>query len=99
MNISLTPELDSFVKNLVESGDYFSASEVVREGLRLLKDKEALREIKLRELREAIQKGKDDIEAGRYTEINSAEELDAFMEDIKTACEARLKQKQQKETV
>ncbi|MEA5606380.1 type II toxin-antitoxin system ParD family antitoxin [Nostoc sp. UHCC 0252] len=37
MNISLTPELEAFVQKQVESGLYHSQSEVIREGLRLLK--------------------------------------------------------------
>lgn len=36
MNVSLTPELAAFVDQLVAGGDFRSASEVVREGLRLL---------------------------------------------------------------
>lgn len=36
LNVSLTPELNQFITSLVQSGDYKSASEVVREGLRLL---------------------------------------------------------------
>jgi len=38
MNVSLTPELDKFVSGKVESGRYNSASEVVREALRLLEE-------------------------------------------------------------
>jgi antitoxin ParD1/3/4 len=38
MKVSLTPELEKFVEGKVESGLYNNASEVVREGLRLLKD-------------------------------------------------------------
>lgn len=57
MNISLTPELEKFVKGKVESGRYHSASEVIREGLRLLEEQEQLREVKLIALREEIQKG------------------------------------------
>ena len=41
MNVSLTPELDNFVAGKVESGRYTSASEVVREALRLLEEHEA----------------------------------------------------------
>ena len=37
MNVSLTPELEAFVQAQVESGLYHSQSEVIREGLRLLK--------------------------------------------------------------
>jgi antitoxin ParD1/3/4 len=43
MNVSLTPELESFVAKRVESGRYSSASEVIREALRLLADQEAFR--------------------------------------------------------
>jgi antitoxin ParD1/3/4 len=57
MNISLTPELEKFVHDKVASGRYHSASEVIREGLRLLEEQEQLREVKLAALREEIQKG------------------------------------------
>ncbi|MBP7777544.1 MAG: type II toxin-antitoxin system ParD family antitoxin [Acidobacteria bacterium] len=43
MNVSLTPELESFVDRKVESGLYNNASEVVREGLRLLKEHDEMR--------------------------------------------------------
>ncbi len=43
MNVSLTPELDKFVAAKVESGRYNSASEVVREALRLLEDNDRAR--------------------------------------------------------
>ena len=43
MNVSLTPELEKFVSAKVESGRYTSASEVVREALRLLDDHESAR--------------------------------------------------------
>ncbi len=52
MNVSLTDKLEEFVSELVENGRYRSASEVVREGLRLLEIREA-------QLRSKPQKGKD----------------------------------------
>lgn len=48
MNVSLTPELEQFVDGKVESGLYNNASEVVREGLRLLKEHDEIR-VKWRE--------------------------------------------------
>ena len=57
MNISLTPELEKFVNDKVKSGRYHSASEVIREGLRLLQEHEQIREVKLAVLREEIHKG------------------------------------------
>jgi antitoxin ParD1/3/4 len=43
LNVSLTPELDQFVQDRVASGRYQTASEVVREGLRLLEHQEQSR--------------------------------------------------------
>lgn len=57
MNVSLTPELEKYISGKVTSGLYHSASEVIREGLRLLKDQDALREIRLNELRQQMQIG------------------------------------------
>ncbi len=59
MNVSLTPELEQLVRRKVESGLYNSASEVVRDALRLLDDRDRFREMKIEELRKEIQKGLD----------------------------------------
>jgi antitoxin ParD1/3/4 len=64
MNVSLTPELEEFVDGKVESGLYNNASEVVREGLRLLKESDELR---LR-MREQIELGWLDARAGRVVD-------------------------------
>lgn len=54
MNVSLTPELEQFVQAKVKSGRYLSASEVVREALRLLEERDRLREIQIETLRQKI---------------------------------------------
>jgi antitoxin ParD1/3/4 len=59
MNVSLTPELESFIQGKVNTGLYYSASEVVREGLRLLQERDQLQQLRLRELRQDIQVGLD----------------------------------------
>lgn len=66
MNVSLTSELERIIEQKVKSGLYNSASEVVREGLRLLQQRDEMREAKLNALRAEIQKGIDDLEAGRF---------------------------------
>lgn len=66
MNVSLTPELEQVIASKVKSGLYNSASEVIRESLRLLQKRDALHELKLEELRSQIQQGIDDLEAGRF---------------------------------
>lgn len=63
MNISLTPQLEELVKAKVGSGLYGSASEVVREGLRLLEERDRYRAMRLEGLRAEIQKGLDSGEA------------------------------------
>ncbi|GGI83601.1 CopG family transcriptional regulator [Polymorphobacter multimanifer] len=57
MNVSLTPELDSFVRTAVEGGRYATSSEVVRDALRLLQAREAEHAERLAWLRGAIEEG------------------------------------------
>lgn len=71
MNVSLTPELERLIEERVKSGMYTSASEVVREGLRLLQERDQLKQMKLDELRRQIQIG---IDASNRGEVVSEEE-------------------------
>lgn len=64
MNVSLTPELEQFVQSRVESGRYQTASEVIREGLRLLEEREQVRELALKELRAKIRRGVEQADRG-----------------------------------
>ena len=64
MNVSLTPELEKLVARKVQSGLYQSASEVIREGLRLLDDQDRLRELHLGQVRKKIQTGLDQLDRG-----------------------------------
>ena len=64
MNVSLTPELAGFVKEQVASGMYHSASEVVREGLRLLLLQRQQRHARLEELRGQIAVGIEELDRG-----------------------------------
>jgi antitoxin ParD1/3/4 len=59
MNVSLTPELEQYVQEKVTSGLYYSASEVVREALRLLQEKDRIQQIRLQQLRQEVQVGLD----------------------------------------
>ena len=54
MNVSLTPQLEKFVSAKVESGRYNSASEVVREALRLLEEHDSARAAQLAEFNEEL---------------------------------------------
>jgi antitoxin ParD1/3/4 len=57
MNVSLTPELEGFVAEKVSSGQYSTASEVVREALRELQLRDQIRQQKLEALKREIQIG------------------------------------------
>lgn len=59
MNISLTPQLEELVKAKVSSGLYGSASEVLREALRLLEERDRINAIRFEELKSAIKEGLD----------------------------------------
>ncbi|BAZ82226.1 MAG: type II toxin-antitoxin system ParD family antitoxin [Sphaerospermopsis kisseleviana] len=64
MNVHLGTTFDQFVAELVDSGLYQSQSEVIREGLRLLKEREDLRKLRMEELRKEIQIGIDQLDRG-----------------------------------
>jgi len=70
MNISLNPHFEELVKGKVQSGLYNSVSEVMREALRLLEERDQLRDLRLEELRSEIQKG---ISSGEATPLNIEE--------------------------
>lgn len=88
MNVSLTPELESLVNEKVASGFYNSASEVVREALRLLFEQEEVRRLRIEELRREIKAGADQIKKGKYKDYSSADDL---IDDIRARGQARLK--------
>jgi antitoxin ParD1/3/4 len=67
MNISLTPHLEKLVQAKVASGLYNSASEVMREALRLMEERDQMHELRLEELRREIQKG---IDSGESTPLD-----------------------------
>lgn len=66
MNVSLTPALERLVNEKVSRGFYTSASEVVREGLRLLQERDETRDAKLAALRADIQEGFAAIKDGKH---------------------------------
>ena len=59
LNISLTPKLEGFVKAKVKTGDYNNASEVIREALRVLQEREADRKVQLGALRKLLRDGEE----------------------------------------
>jgi antitoxin ParD1/3/4 len=86
MNVNLTPALEEYVQQKVASGDYNNASEVIREALRFLKERDMLKEAKLRDLRAMIEEG-----------INSGEPMEWDKEEIKRRGRAILEDQKRKQ--
>lgn len=80
-NVNLTPELEAFVKDQVASGHFNNASEVHRAALSAMAREEEERQLRLARLRTEIQKGLEDVEAGRVVELEDDSALNDFMED------------------
>jgi antitoxin ParD1/3/4 len=66
MNVSLTPELEKFVADKVATGRYTSASEVVREALRLLEREEKSREEQIAEFNRELKARLDSLDRGEF---------------------------------
>ena len=74
MNVSLTPELESFVKELVESGNYTTVSEVVGDGLRMLAKQLELKGL-VSEFHDKIAEAEADVAAGRMIDGDGVREM------------------------
>ena len=74
-NVVLTDHQASLVEQLVASGRYQNASEVLREGLRLVEQREAEDAYRLDALRSSVQLGIEDITAGRFKNFDKKESL------------------------
>lgn len=77
-NVVLSQHQHELVESLVESGRYQNASEVLREGLRLLERREAEDAAKLAALRAAADQGWSDLGAGRFDDVVN-DDLDDFI--------------------
>jgi|GEM_PF-255845 len=75
MNIVLTPDLEALINEKIQSGLYHSPSEVIRDGLLLLKEKDDLKRLRLEELRKDVMIGVERIQQGKYRTYNSGKEL------------------------
>jgi len=65
-NVVLTQHQAGLIEKLVDSGRYQNAGEVFREGLRLVESRDAEERARIKALREAVQIGIADLEAGRF---------------------------------
>jgi antitoxin ParD1/3/4 len=78
-NVVLTEHQSALVDGLVAEGRYQNASEVLREGLRLVEAAEVTRQAKLDAIRAMVAAGEDDVAAGRVTTFGSVAAIDAMI--------------------
>lgn len=69
-NVSLTPEQDAFIDEVLDKGEYRNASEAMRDAIRALQQRRKIDTLKLERLRKSIDEGIADCERGNYEEVD-----------------------------
>ena len=77
-NVVLSDRQHELVEGLVQSGRYQNASEVLRDGLRLIEERERVEQAKLKALKQAARQGWADVSAGRYVDV-ADDQLEDFV--------------------
>jgi len=83
-NVVLTPQHEKIIADLVGSGRYQNASEVLREGLRLVEQRDAVMTAKLRALQEMARAGFAELDSGFYHEIEDSG-LEAAIDELRAS--------------
>lgn len=84
-NVSLSDQFDSFIAAGIEEDRYSNASEIVREGLRLLQQREAEDRAKIEWLRGAAQEGIEAIERGEYVSLTTPQGITDHLRGLRIA--------------
>lgn len=84
-NINLTDHYDTYLSEVLASGRYKNASEVVRAGLRLLEQQQAEEAAKLEALRAAVDLAVDDYQNGHTNLMKDERDIDCFFDSLDTA--------------
>lgn len=92
-NVVLTVQQEGLIETLVQSGRYQNASEVLREGLRLLERQEAERGAKLDALRAAARLGVEAFDRGEFVEFHDTDAMIAYLENVAARVRNGLKAK------
>ena len=82
MNITIPKGLEELVRQKVEEGRYSSEDEVVADALRLMQARDEVIAIKRARLQDAIDRGYDDVAAGKVISFESEDQIDAFFSDL-----------------
>jgi antitoxin ParD1/3/4 len=89
-NVNLTEHFDRFIEFGITSGRFSNASEVVREGLRLLEQREEEDKARLEWLRAAAREGFDAADRGDYVTLRSDDEIEDFVDQARRQVSEKL---------
>jgi antitoxin ParD1/3/4 len=93
MNISLTPSLEKFIQEQVDTEQYQTASEVVRAALRELQRRDAAYRAGLEAIGRGLRAAEAQIDRGEYVEIQSPRAMKNFIDDVRRRGRDRLARK------
>jgi antitoxin ParD1/3/4 len=79
-SISLTPHFQNLVQELVAQGQYNNVSEVVREGLRLIEEREKKQKAALKDLRKAVNVGFAQMASGQYKDFETQQQFSEYLQ-------------------
>lgn len=80
-NVSLTPEQDAFIEEVLDKGEYQNASEAMGDAIRALQQRRAIDALKLEKLRLSIMAGAAALDQGDFDEVDDAD-LDAYLDGL-----------------
>ena len=82
MNVTIPKSLEELVRQKVEEGRYSTEDEVVADALRLMQARDEVAQIKRARLQDAIDRGYEDVTAGKVIGLESDDQIDAFFADL-----------------
>jgi putative addiction module CopG family antidote len=82
MDISIPKSLEALVRRKVEEGHYSTEDEVVADALRMLQARDEVAQIKRARLKDAIDRGYEDVATGKVIRLESDDQIDAFFADL-----------------
>lgn len=82
MNVTIPKSLEGLVREKVEEGHYSNEDEVIADALRLMQARDDVAKIKRARLKDAIERGYDDVSAGRTIALETEDQIDAFFAEL-----------------
>lgn len=82
MNVTIPKSLEALVREKVEEGQYSTEDEVVADALRLMQARDEVAQLKRTRLQDAIDRGYEDVAAGRVLALENEDQIDAFFREL-----------------